>query len=266
MSERENECDLKGIGVGAPNGNYFDGTIDKPINLGWPKIDLNKMIDKYYSLPVRVTNDANAAALGEMRFGAAKNMKNFIEITLGTGLGSGIIVNGEMVYGLYGNAGELGHVIVEPDGRQCNCGRRGCLETYASAEGIRRTAFELISDSNEDSAIRDIAFKDLTSKKIYEFALQGDNIALKAFDLTARVLGRAFADSAALLGPEAFILFGGLAQSGDLLIKAAKKYMEKNIITFHKNKIKILPSGLPAGDAAILGSAALIWHDLNHNS
>ena len=119
MSEHENECELKGIGVGAPNGNYFDGTIDKPINLGWPTIDLNKMIGKYYSLPVRVTNDANAAALGEMRFGAAKNMKNFIEITLGTGLGSGIIVNGEMVYGQYGNAGELGHVIVEPDGRQC---------------------------------------------------------------------------------------------------------------------------------------------------
>lgn len=265
MGENDYRCKLNGIGIGAPNGNYYRGTIERPINLGWPTIDLNKLVRKFYKVPFRVTNDANAAALGEMRFGAAKGMKNFIEITLGTGLGSGIVIDGEMLYGQYGNAGELGHIIAVPDGRKCNCGRRGCLETYASAEGIRRTVFELMSDSNEDSKLRSIAFEKLTSKKIYEFAILGDQIAVNAFEFTAKILGQAFANTASIIGPEAFILFGGLAEANDLLIKPTLKYMNKNILSFHKNKIKILPSGLPSGDAAILGSAALIWHELNHH-
>ncbi len=255
---------LKGIGIGAPNGNYFNGFLDNPPNLPWGKVDLVNLVHRYYDLPVRITNDANAAALGEMRFGAAKGMKHFIEITLGTGLGSGIVVNGQIVYGHDGYAGEMGHVTVVPDGRICNCGKRGCLETYASAEGIKRTVMELLTDQVIDSRLRDISFEQLTSKKIYELALENDPIAVQAFDHTARLLGRAMADAAAYLSPQAFILFGGLVKAGDLLFKPLKKYLEENLLYIFKNKIRILPSGLPEAQAAIIGAAALIWYDLNH--
>ncbi len=256
---------LKGVGVGAPNGNYFSGKIENPPNLHWTSVDVVGLIREYFDLPGVLTNDANAAALGEMRFGAAQGMRNFIEITLGTGLGSGIVVNGQLVYGHDGFAGEMGHVVVVKGGRLCGCGRRGCLETYASASGLRRTVFEILAEDNQTSVLREIPFEDLTSKMVYDAALKGDAVALEAFDFTGRVLGEALADAVAYFSPEAIILFGGLAAAGDYIFVPTKTYMEKSLLPIFRNKVKILPSGLPESDAAILGSAALIWNELNGN-
>ncbi len=253
---------ILGVGVGAPNGNYYNGTIENPPNLGWKNVDVVRSVQQFLNVPVRVTNDANAAALGEMRFGAAQNMKNFIEVTLGTGLGSGIVVDGNVLYGSDGTAGEMGHITAIPDGRKCNCGRRGCLETYCSAEGLRRTVIELQAEMNGTSSLRDISYNDLTAKQIFQFALQGDAIAQKAFDVTAHILGRALADVSALFSPEAIILFGGLTNAGEILFRPLNKYFELYLMKNFKGKVKLMVSGLKEGEAAILGAAALIWQEL----
>jgi len=257
------EIEIKGIGVGAPNGNYYNGTIEFAPNLRWKGIiHVVELLKRYYQYPVIVlTNDANAAAIGEMIYGGAKGMKDFIMITLGTGLGSGIVVNGDMVYGHDGFAGEIGHVVVDPNGRECGCGRRGCLETYASASGIIRTVYELLANSSEDSELKNVAFNDLSSKMIFEAAGRGDKIALDAFEYTGKILGKALANSVAHTSPEAIFLFGGLADAGEFIFKPAKYYMEQNLMNIYKNKIKLLPSKLEGANAAILGASALVWKE-----
>ncbi len=256
------EYKMIGIGVGAPNANYYHGTVEQPPNLSWDIVNVLDIIKKYYDVPSAITNDANAAAIGEMQFGAAKGMKDFIVITLGTGLGSGIVVNGELVYGHDGFAGEIGHTIVDPAGRQCGCGRKGCLETYASASGIRRTVYELLCNSMEPSLLRKIPFEDLTSKMIYDAAVEGDKIALEAFDYTAKVLALKLVDAVAHTSPEAIILFGGLAAAGELIFVPTKKYMEEFMLNIFKNKVKLIPSALTKGNTAVLGASALIWNEL----
>jgi glucokinase len=260
-SKKEN-LKLVGIGLGAPNGNYYKGTIEQPPNLSWKFVDVVTLLHRWYSIPIALTNDANAAALGEMLFGAAKGMKDFIVITLGTGLGSGIVANGELIYGHDGFAGEIGHTIVDPNGRQCGCGRRGCLETYASASGIRRTVEELLKMPAPPSELREISLESITSKRIFEAAQRGDKLALEAFELTGRYLGLKLADSVAHTSPEAIILLGGLAAAGDFIFVPTKKYMEEFLLNIFKNKVRLLPSGLPQGNSAILGAAALIWKEL----
>ena len=262
----EKEFELVGIGIGAPNANYYKGTVELPPNLNWGYVNVLEIMKKYSSIPSVITNDANAAAIGEMIFGAAKGMKDFIVITLGTGLGSGIVVNGELVYGADGFAGEIGHTIVDPNGRECGCGRKGCLETYASASGIRRTVYELICNTNTPTKLRDISFDQLTSKDISDFAANGDKLALDAFDYTAKILGLKLADAVAHLSPEAIILFGGLALSGDLIFEPTKRYMEKYMLNIFKDKVKLIPSALPGGNAAVLGAAALIWNELKKSN
>lgn len=256
------DLELVGIGIGAPNANYYKGTVEQPPNLNWGIVDVIAIVKKYYSVPAAITNDANAASIGELKFGAAKGMKDFIVITLGTGLGSGIFCNGQLVYGHDGFAGEIGHTIAVHDGRQCGCGRKGCLETYASASGIRRTVFEMLANTTKSSCLRDITFNDLTSKEIYQAALNKDPIALDAFEYTGMILGRSLADSVAYLSPEAIILFGGLASSGELILEPVKRHMENNLLNIFKNKVKVLPSGLSEGNVAVLGSAALIWNEI----
>jgi glucokinase len=253
---------LLGIGLGAPNANYYKGTIEQPPNLSWKYVDVVKTMKQWYSLPIVLTNDAKATALGEMLFGAAKGMRDFIVITLGTGVGSGIVVDGKLVYGHDGFAGEIGHTIVDVNGRLCGCGRRGCLETYASAGGICCTVEDLLKSSNSTSELRNISFEVLTSKKIFEAAQRGDSVALEAFDRTGYYLGLKLADSVAHTSPEAIFLFGGLAAAGDLIVKPTKKYLEENLLNIYKNRIPVLPSGLIGSSAAILGAAALIWNEL----
>jgi glucokinase len=262
LALKKDQLKLVGIGLGAPNGNYYKGTIEQPPNLSWKYVDVVATLRRWYSIPVALTNDANAAALGEMLFGAAKGMKDFIVITLGTGLGSGIVSNGELIYGHDGFAGEIGHTIVDPNGRQCGCGRRGCLETYASASGIRRTMEELLKKPTPPSELRQIDFEQVTSKRIFEAAQRGDKLALEAFELTGRYLGLKLADSIAYTSPEAIILFGGLAAAGDFIFSPTKKYMEEYLLGIFKNKVRLLPSSLPKGNAAILGAAALMWKQL----
>jgi glucokinase len=253
---------LKGIGVGAPNANYYRGTIENPPNLKWGVVNVVEILKHYYEVPAAITNDANAAAIGEMLFGAAKGLKDFIVITLGTGLGSGVVVDGKLVYGSSGFAGEIGHTVYDPNGRQCGCGRKGCLETYASATGIKRTVMELLADSNEDSALRNISYNDLDSKMIFTTALAGDNIAKEAFEFTGKVLGLKLADAVAVTSPEAIILFGGLALAGNMIIDPTKKSMEANLFHVFQDKVRIIPSGLPEGNSAVLGAAALIWNEI----
>ena len=256
------DYEMVGIGIGAPNANYYTGTVEQPPNLNWGMVNVLAIVKNYSKLPSAITNDANAAAIGEMIFGAAKGMKDFVVITLGTGLGSGIVVNGQLVYGADGFAGEIGHTIVDPAGRECGCGRKGCLETYASASGLRRTVYEMIGTTNITSELRNVSFNQLTSKDIADAANRGDKLALKAFDYTANILGLKLADTVAYLSPEAIILFGGLALAGDLIINPTKAYMEKYMLNIFKNKVKIIPSALPGANAAILGASALIWNEL----
>ncbi len=256
------EHNLIGIGIGAPNANYYKGTVEQPPNLCWEFVNVIEILKEYYDLPAAITNDANAAAIGELQFGAAKGMKDFIVITLGTGLGSGIVSNGELIYGHDGFAGEIGHTIYDPNGRECGCGRKGCLETYASASGIRRTIFELLGTSTKKSKLRDVAFNLMTSKIIYEAALQGDEIAEEAFDFTGKVLGIKLADAVAHTSPEAIILFGGLAAAGKYIFEPTKKYMEEYLLNIFKNKVKLLSSALTKGNTAVLGASALIWNEL----
>jgi len=253
---------LAGIGVGAPNGNYYRGTIEAPPNLSWDFVDVRKEMAAYWDVLVAVTNDANAAAFGELMFGAGQGMRDFIVITLGTGLGTGIVVNGDLVHGFSGFAGELGHTIVEYGGRPCGCGLLGCLETYASATGIRVTARELLAARPEPSALRGLAEPQLTSKAIFEAAQAGDPISLEAFAITGRILGRKLADAVAHTSPEAIFLFGGLARAGALIFEPTRQAMEENLYSVFRGTVQVLPSGVPQGQAAILGAAALIWKEL----
>jgi glucokinase len=259
----KDNVELKGVGIGVPNGNYYKGTVENPPNLKWGKITpLAELVQKHYQVPTYLTNDAKAAALGEMQFGVAKNMQNFIVITLGTGLGSGIVVNGSLVYGADGFAGELGHTNVNPNGRLCGCGKKGCLETYASATGIKRTVYKLMADMTEESELRNIPYSQLTGNMITEAALRGDAIALAAFEYTGRILGMKLADTVAHLMPEAIILFGGLTKAGNYLFNPIKAHMEANLFHIYKGKIKILPSGLNGKNSAVLGASALVWKEL----
>ncbi len=252
---------INGIGVGAPNANYYTGNIEHAANLNWEgTIPLAAMLEEKFNIPVAITNDANAAAIGEMTYGAARGLKDFIMITLGTGVGSGIVVNGQLVYGHDGFAGELGHLIVKRNnGRACGCGRTGCLEAYCSATGVARTAREFLEIRTEPSLLRNIPIAQITSKDVYDAAMQGDQIAKDIFDYTGTILGEAFADMTVFTSPQAFILFGGLAKSGELLLKPLRAAMDRNMMTVFKGKPKVLLSELKEADAAVLGASALGW-------
>lgn len=251
---------IKGIGVGAPNGNYFTGCIEFAPNLPWKGvIPLAQMLSDRLHIPVDLTNDANAAAIGEMTYGAARGMKDFLVITLGTGVGSGVVVNGQLVYGHDGFAGELGHTIIRRGGRSCGCGLKGCLETYTSATGVARSAKEILTETSEPSLLRKINIEDITSKDVYDAAIQGDKVAKDIFEYTGLILGEAFADFVAFTSPEAIILFGGLTKAGKLLFDPVRKSMEENMLPIFRNKIKLLMSELKESDAAVLGASALGW-------
>lgn len=253
---------IVGAGIGAPDANYHKGTVENPQNLKWKGvIPLAELFKKSIDVPVKITNDANAAALGEMIYGNARGMRDFIMITLGTGLGSGIVVNGDLAYGHDGFAGELGHVCAIRGGRKCGCGNFGCLETYVSAPGIKRTVFEILALDHHDSELAGYSYNDLDSELVYKAALRNDPVALMAFETTGRILGEKLADAVAHTSPEAIILFGGLAKSGDYLFKPTIEHMEKNLMPVYKNKVKILPSGLMDKNVAVLGAAGLIWKD-----
>lgn len=252
---------IQGVGIGAPNGNYYKGAIEFAPNLPWARnssVPLREYVADKLGLPVTITNDANAAAIGEMTYGNAIGMKNFIEITLGTGVGSGIVINGELVYGHDGNAGELGHTcVVRNGGRPCGCGKTGCLETYTSATGVARTAREWLDMTDEPSSLRSL--EEITSKDVYDAAVSGDALAKRIFEFTGKKLGEKFADFVAFSAPEAIVVFGGLANAGDLIFDPIKKAMEDNLLKIWKGKIQILRSGLKESDAAILGAGALGW-------
>ncbi len=252
---------VQGIGVGAPNANYYTGTIEGSANLIWDGfIPLAQMLEEKFNIPVAITNDANAAAIGEMTYGAARGMKDFIMITLGTGVGSGIVVNGQLVYGHDGFAGELGHMTVKRhNGRLCGCGKSGCLEAYCSATGVARTAREFIEIRQEPSLLRNIDIDEITSKDVYDAAMQGDKLAKEIYEYTGKILGEAMADMMLFSSPKAFILFGGLAKSGDLLLKPLKEALDKNLMFAFKGKPQVLLSELKEADAAVLGASALGW-------
>lgn len=252
---------VHGIGIGAPNANFYTGTIERLVNIPWPTpLPLAQMVSEKFGIPVAITNDANAAAIGEMTYGAARGLKNFIMITLGTGVGSGIVINGQLVYGHDGFAGELGHVIMKRNnGRLCGCGRTGCLETYCSASGVARTAREFLEVRNDESLLRRIPVEEITSKDVYDAAVAGDKLAKEIFEFTGNILGEAFADFTVFSSPEAIILFGGLAKSGDLLMRPLRESMERNMMPQFKGKVKVLLSELKEADAAVLGASALGW-------
>ncbi len=251
---------IQGIGIGAPNANYYDGRIDNAVNLPWPSLPLAQLVSEKFGIPVAVTNDANAAALGEMTYGAARGLKDFIMITLGTGVGSGIVINGQVVYGHDGLAGELGHLIVKRNnGRLCGCGRTGCLETYCSATGVARTAREFLEARTEPSLLRNLEIEAITSKDVYDAAMNGDQLAKDIFNFTGTILGEAMADMTVFSSPEAFILFGGLSKSGDLLLRPLKEAMDRNMLAVFKGKPKVILSELKEADAAVLGASALGW-------
>ena len=260
IKEAGAEGKIRGIGVGAPNGNYYTGTIENAPNLRWgrTRVEFAKLLTEAIGLPVALTNDANAAAVGEMTYGAARGMKNFIMITLGTGVGSGIVINGEVVYGHDGCAGELGHTIaVRTHGRACGCGRSGCLEAYCSAMGVARTAREWLELSDEPSLLRGL--DTIASKDVYEAAKEGDKLALKIFEFTGKILGRSLADFIAFSAPQAIVLFGGLARSKEFLLEPMETAMNENVLNLWKNKVNIVFSELKESDAAILGASALAW-------
>ena len=252
---------IKGIGVGAPNGNFYTGTIEYAPNLPWKGIiPLAKLLEDKFKLPTTLTNDANAAAIGEMTYGDAKGMKDFIMITLGTGVGSGIVANGQLIYGHDGFAGELGHTIIIPDGRlHQGTGKLGSLESYASATGVRYTALEMLEKTDSASLLREVKPEEMDSKKVYEAAIKGDRLAREIYEFTGRILGIALANAVMFSSPEAIVLFGGLTKAGDLILKPTREHMEANLIQIFQNKVKILISHLKESDAAILGASALAW-------
>lgn len=261
------EIEILGIGIGAPNGNYYKGTIEHAPNLSFkgivPFVQLLK--EKFPSLEnIALTNDANAAAIGEMIYGGAKGMKNFVMYTLGTGVGSGLVVDGNLVYGADGFAGECGHTMLVPNGRLCGCGAKGHLEAYCSAPGMKRTAFEIIARDNAiGSLLAKFSYEDLESKDIFDAAEKGDKVALEVFKKTGEWLGQGLADTVHHLSPEAIFLFGGPTAAGDYIFKPAKESMEKHLLPIFKNKIPIYPSKLKLGDAAIVGASALVWKEVD---
>ena len=254
---------IKAMGIGAPNGNYYNGTIEFAPNLSWGHdgiVPLAAMFKERLGIPVALTNDANAAAIGEMIYGVARGMKNFIVITLGTGVGSGIVINGQLVYGCDGFAGELGHVIVRREnGRPCGCGRKGCLETYCSATGVARTARELLATTEQPSLLRELNPEDITSLDVAIAAGKGDKLANEIYEFTGRMLGEACADFAAFSSPEAFIFFGGMTKAGDLIMKPIEKAYDENVLKIFKGKAKFLVSDLEGSSAAVLGASAVGW-------
>jgi glucokinase len=267
MPKIEGDIEIMGFGIGAPMGNINKGTIEYPADLPWKGIiPLAEIFKKHTNLPVIVTNDANAAAVGEMIYGGARGMKNFVVITLGTGLGSGIVVDGKLVYGHDGFAGEIGHTAIRPgeSNRDCGCGRKGCLETYVSATGIKRTVLKILADKLEPSDLRKFSFEELDAKIIHDAAKNGDGIAIRAFEHTGRMLGFKLADVVATTNPEAIFLFGGLALAEDLIFEPTKKYMEQNLLSIYKDKVKLLLSELNTQNAAVLGASSLIWSEKEH--
>lgn len=254
---------LNALGIGAPNGNYYSGMIEFAPNLAWKgKIDVAGELYSRLELPVFVTNDANAAAIGEMKFGVAGEMNDFVMITLGTGVGSGVVANGQLIYGHDGFAGEIGHMTSTPGGRLCGCGRKGCLETYASVTGLRKSVVFMHEEQKMAGKLENIPYENLTGKMIEIAALEGDVVAKEAFRLAGKELGKALANVATVTSPSHIVLFGGMAAAGPLIFEPMKKYLEENLLTIYKNKIEILPSGLDGNNAAILGAAALAWNEL----
>ncbi|MFY0626678.1 MAG: ROK family protein [Reichenbachiella sp.] len=268
LNELDVDYNLLGIGIGAPNANYFRGTIEEAPNLPWKGVvPIAKLLQSEFHVPVAVTNDANAAAIGEMVYGGAQEMKDFIVITLGTGLGSGLVANGEMILGNDGFAGEIGHVAVKINGgRKCKCGLRGCLETYVSATGLKRTVYKLLADHHVDSELRKYSFEDLDTKIVGIAAENGDSLAQEAFDYTGKVLGAKLADSVKHTDPEAIFIMGGLAQAGELIFAPTRKHLEKNLMEIYKGKVKILPSELDNQTAPIVGASSLIIDRLNKDA
>lgn len=253
---------IRAIGIGAPNANYYSGNIENAANLVWKgTVPLAQMFEDALGIPVRVTNDANAAAMGEMTYGVARGMKNFVMITLGTGVGSGIVVDGKVVYGSDGFAGELGHFVIDHSehGRSCGCGRKGCLETYTSATGVARTAREFLEKSNEPSLLRDLNPDEITSYDVFKAAEKGDRIALDIFNFTGRILGMACADFATFNSPEAFVFFGGLTKAGEYLMKPLREAYNEHVLHMYKDEAKLLISSLNGSEAAVLGASALGW-------
>mgnify|MGYP003291585027 CR=1 FL=1 len=251
---------IRGIGIGAPNANFYSGNIEHAANLPWKGIlPLGEQLYEHLGIPVAVTNDANAAAIGEMTYGVARGMRDFVMITLGTGVGSGIVVNGQLVYGHDGFAGEIGHLKMIRGGRSCGCGGKGCLEAYASATGVARTAREYLATRSDESLLRALNPEEITSKDVYNAAMQGDALSKEIFDFTGRLLGQALADFACSTAPEAFVLFGGLSKAGDMLIKPLKEAMEENLLPVWRGKIKVVLSELDSSEAAVLGASALGW-------
>ena len=264
------EIEVAGIGIGAPNANYYSGTIENAANLPFVGvINFTELIHKNFPgiKHVKLTNDANAAALGEMIYGGAKGMKNFVMITLGTGLGSGIITNGDLVYGADGFAGEVGHTTLVPEGRLCGCGGYGHLEAYCSATGIKRTVFELLAQNNAtESQLAKVPYSEMTAKIVYDAAQNGDPIAKEVFKKTGELLGRSLADTVHYLSPEAIFLFGGAAAAGDYIFKPTKESMEKHLLPTFRNKVKILPSKMKEGSVAIVGASALVWKEIEKSN
>jgi len=256
---------LVAVGVGAPNANFYSGKVENPPNLGWGTVDLVAILKKEFHVPAWITNDANASALGELQFGAGRGMKNFIVVTLGTGLGSGVVIEGELLYGANGFAGEMGHMCIDFHGRKCACGKRGCLEGYVSATGLVRTVAELMGKRITQSKLRAVPCNAISSELVYQYALDGDALAIEAFEYTAHLLGVSLANVAMLTAPEAFIFSGGLAGASDLLFDQTKKYMEMHLIENFKDQVKILPSGLD-NNPAVLGAAALAWMEYKRSN
>ena len=254
---------VRGIGAGVPNGNFYTGYIQEAMNLPWQTVPFAKLVSERFGLPCRITNDANAAAMGEMTYGAAKGMKNFIMITLGTGVGSGIVIDGNVVYGHDGFAGELGHTtaVRGENARPCNCGKMGCLEAYASATGVARTAKEILTSTTKETILRQLDVDNITSKDVYDAAEQGDEVAKEIFDFTGTILGQQLADFIAFSAPEAIVLFGGLTKSGDWIKRPIEEAMNNNVLPLWKNKVKVLFSDLKEADAAVLGASALAWSE-----
>jgi len=252
---------LQGIGIGAPNGNYFSGTIEFAPNLKWKGIiPLARLFEYRFKCKAILTNDANAAAIGEMIYGNARDLKDFVLITLGTGLGSGVVVNGQMIYGHDGFAGEYGHVRVVPNGRKCGCGRNGCLETYVSATGVVRSVTELESENKANSKL--LLLDEIRAENVFNLASEGDLFASEIIEFTEKTLGSALADFACFTSPAAYVLFGGIAQSGASFARKVKQYMEENLLNIYKDKIDIRISDLHDKNAAVLGSSSLVWNEL----
>lgn len=262
MSEVGGPQMIRGIGVGAPNANFYSGNIEYAANLPWKGIlPLGELLYEHFGIPVAVTNDANAAAIGEMTYGAARGMRDFVQITLGTGIGSGVVVNGNLVYGHDGFAGEIGHLKIcrDKNARVCGCGNKGCIETYASAPGLVRTTKEYLRSRTDDSLLRELNIDEINSKDVYEAALKGDALAKEIFDYTGRLLGAVLADFACSTSPEAYVIYGGLSKAGDILLKPVIESMEENLIPSWRGKIKVIVSQLNSSDAPVLGASALGW-------